>query len=204
MRNPLEGRTTTSQRLEQLPDRVREKLERASFLLLDVDGVLTDGRLWFDADGREAKVFHVHDGSALVYWKRCGFRSGLLSGRDSIAVRKRAEELGVDEVLLGNGHKLGVFEKLVDKHGLDPADVIYVGDDLLDLPVLHAVGIPMTVPSGRDEVRRECCYVTETPAGWGAVREIVELTLEAKGLFQRIVESDGRPFADTDEAQGGL
>jgi len=75
---PVEGRTTTSQRLEQLSDSLREKLVRARFLLLDVDGVLTDGRLWFDADGREAKVFHVHDGSALVYWKRCGFGSGLI------------------------------------------------------------------------------------------------------------------------------
>jgi 3-deoxy-D-manno-octulosonate 8-phosphate phosphatase KdsC-like HAD superfamily phosphatase len=97
-----------------------------------------------------------------------------------------------------------VFEELVERTGLNPAEVIFVGDDLLDLPVLHAVGVPMTVPGARDEVIRDCCYVSETLPGWGAVREIVELVLEAKGLFERIVASDGRPFSGTGESQGGL
>lgn len=177
--------------LSELSDELRSAMAAVDFLLLDVDGVLTDGRLYFDAQGRESKVFHVHDGSGLVYWKKSGFRSGLLSGRDSVAVRKRAEELGVDEVQLGRLEKKAVFEDICRRHELEPRRVCYVGDDLLDLPVLRACGVPISVPQGRPEVKAVCHYITRANAGQGAVREVVEILLKAKGMFQSIVDASG-------------
>jgi len=166
---------------------------RARMLLLDVDGILTDGRLFFDAEGRESKVFHVQDGAGIVYWRRCGFVAGFLSGRDAPCIRVRAEELAIDEVELGKGQKLPVFEEILKRQGLSADEVVYMGDDLLDLDVLREVGLPVSVPQGRPEVKALCRYVTATPGGHGAVRELVDLLLEAKGLLADIVKGGGRP-----------
>jgi 3-deoxy-D-manno-octulosonate 8-phosphate phosphatase (KDO 8-P phosphatase) len=173
---------------------IRERLKKVRLLLLDVDGVLTDGKLYFDAEGRETKIFHVHDGSGLVYWRRLGFCTALLSGRDSPAVRARAEGLRIDEVHLGLKTKLEAFNEILNRRGLSPEECLYVGDDLLDLPVLRAVGVAVTVPQGRPQVKAVCDLITEARAGEGAVREVVEVLLEAKGLFQKILAVDGQPF----------
>lgn len=175
-----------------LSEGLTRRLSAVEMLLMDVDGVLTDGRLYFDAAGRETKVFHVHDGSGLVYWKRKGFVSGFLSGRDSPTVRKRAEELQVDEVHLGGLDKVRILETILTRRGLDAERVLYMGDDFLDIPVLKRVGVPVTVPEARPEVKEVCCYVTRASAGAGAVRETVELMLRAKGLFSSIVAESGR------------
>jgi 3-deoxy-D-manno-octulosonate 8-phosphate phosphatase (KDO 8-P phosphatase) len=161
------------------------------FLLLDVDGVLTDGNLHFDGEGRELKVFHVHDGSGLVYWHRTGHRSGFCSGRDSVAVRRRGEEMGVHEIHLGRRRKLEVYEEILGRQGLTDAEVCFVGDDLLDIPVLQRCGFPVTVPGGRSEVKAVCSLVTRSEAGRGAVRELIEHLLVAKGLCEGLVRDCG-------------
>lgn len=162
-------------------------------LLTDVDGVLTDGRIHFDGSGRELKTFHVHDGAGLVYWHRCGGLSGFLSGRSSDVVRDRARELGVAEVHLGHHDKIAVFEDILRRRQLTPSQVAYVGDDLLDLPVLGRVGFAASVPNARREVRDRVHYVTELPGGAGAIREVVELLLVAQGKWDDVVRRSGMP-----------
>jgi len=177
----------------EVPEGAAAVLAKVVLLLLDVDGVLTDGRLFFDGEGRESKVFHVHDGSGLAHWRRSGFATGLLSGRDSTAVRARAAELGIRELHLGVRDKSARLDEILQSLGLDETEVCYVGDDLLDLPVLRRVGAPISVPQARPEVREAALYVTRAPAGGGAVREVVELLLRAKGLYGSVVDACGRP-----------
>lgn len=163
------------------------------WLLVDVDGVLTDGRVHFDAEGREYKSFHVHDAAGIVYWHRCGGMSGFVSGRAGEMVLRRARELGVHEVHLGRTDKGAVFEEMVQRLGIDASQVAYVGDDLLDLPILTRAGLACTVPEGRPEVKSVCHWVAPRPAGFGAVREVVELLLRARGAWDGIVARAGRP-----------
>ena len=170
-----------------------ERLAPIRFLLTDVDGVLTDGRLYFDHAGNETKVFHVLDGAAFAYWHRSGFQSGLLSGRDCPAVVHRAESSGIEEVHLGKLDKLPALLDIQTRHGLELDEIAYIGDDLLDLPVLRKVGFSATPPNGRPELREFVHYVTKTPGGFGAVREVVEMILKAKGLWEQIMATDGRP-----------
>ena len=180
---PVPGRTRPT----------REQLAAIEFLLLDVDGVLTDGRVWFDADGREYKSFHVHDASGLVHWHRQGGRSGFLSGRGGEMVERRARELGVHEVLLRRTDKAAAFDELLARQGLEPARIAYVGDDLLDLPVLRRAGFAATVPEARREVLAAVHFVSERAAGFGAVRDVVEELLRARDRWDEVVRKDGRP-----------
>jgi 3-deoxy-D-manno-octulosonate 8-phosphate phosphatase (KDO 8-P phosphatase) len=168
-------------------------LAKIGLLLLDVDGVLTDGRVHFDHDGREYKSFHVHDAAGIVYWHRCGGLSGFLSGRGGEVVERRARELGVHEVLLGRTDKEAAFDDVLRRRGLREDAVAYVGDDLLDLPVLRRVAFAATVPTGRVEVQAAVHYVTGAPGGFGAVREVVELLLRARGVWHDVVRRGGRP-----------
>ena len=181
--NPVPGRSR--------PDRAL--LAAIELLLVDVDGVLTDGRIWFDPDGREYKTFHVHDAAGLVYWHRSGGRSGFLSGRGGHVVEARAKELGVHEVILRRTDKATAFAEVLARQQLDASRVAYVGDDLLDLPVLRACGFAATVPQARPEVFAAVHFVTERAAGFGAVRDVVDELLRARGVFDRIVDKDGRP-----------
>ncbi len=179
-----------------MPGRVRPataQLAAIEFLLLDVDGVLTDGRIWFDGDGREHKSFHVHDAAGLAYWHRAGGRSGFLSGRGGDTVERRARELGVHEVILGRIDKERAFDELLVRQRLDPVRVAYVGDDLLDLPVLRRVGFAATVPEARREVLAVAQHVTDRSAGFGAVRDVIEELLRARGRWDEVVQKDGRP-----------
>jgi 3-deoxy-D-manno-octulosonate 8-phosphate phosphatase (KDO 8-P phosphatase) len=183
-------------RADLVPGRPRpdeEALRQIEFLLLDVDGVLTDGRVHFDFEGREYKSFHVHDAAGIVYWHRAGGRSGFLSGRGGEIVARRAEELGVHEVVLGRVDKAAAFDELLARQGLAPERVAYVGDDLLDLPVLRRVGFAATVPEARAEVVDNAQFVSSRSGGFGAVRDVIEVLLRARGAWQEVVDKGGRP-----------
>ena len=160
-------------------------------LLLDVDGVLTDGMVHFDASGHEFKSFHIHDAAGLVYWNRSGGLSGFISGRSGSVVHERAQQLGVHEVHLGCRDKAAVLDDILARRALQPAQVAYVGDDLLDLPVLERVGFAVSVPAGRPEVRERVHLVTEAHGGRGAVREVVELLLKAQDRWRDLVRRGG-------------
>ena len=174
-----------------LPERA--VLAGIRLLLLDVDGVLTDGRIWFDHEGREYKSFHVHDAAGLVYWHRSGGLSGFLSGRGGDVVERRARELKVHEVILHRNDKFAAFRELLGRQQLTAAQVAYVGDDLLDLPVLREVGLAATVPEARPEVLAVAQFVTQRSAGFGAARDVVEELLRARDKWQEVVGKDGLP-----------
>lgn len=176
--------------IASLPERFRSAAAEIRFLLLDVDGILTDGQLRFDPDGRECKYVHAHDASGIVHWKRAGHEAGMLSGRHSRGIQERADELGMQEVHLGKLEKGRVFDEILERRGLRADEVCYFGDDVLDMPVLERVGMPVTVAQARPYVRDLCCYVTQAPAGHGAVREVIELVLKLQGRFDEVIRGD--------------
>lgn len=143
-------------------------------LVLDVDGVLTDGSIWLDDNGREWKRFHVHDGMGLGLWRKAGGRSAILSGRASLAVRHRADELRVDAVVMGCEEKAEGLQRVLDRLGATAAAIAYLGDDLPDIPPMRACGYPMAVSDACAEVRAVARFVCARPGGSGAVREAVE------------------------------
>lgn len=162
---------------------------RVRLLVLDVDGVLTDGRIVYADDGTEVKRFHVRDGSGLKFWRDAGKRAAIVSGRSSAAVTRRAAELGVAPVLQAQGDKLPAFERVLAEVGVTAAEVCAVGDDLPDLPVLTRAGLAVAVADACPEVRAVADYVTAAPGGAGAVREAVEWLLKLTGAWERIVAS---------------
>ena len=176
-----------------LADELAARLNQVELLLTDVDWVMTDGHILFAPDGTESKSFHVHDAAGLIYWHRCGGISGFLSGRRAPMVERRAEELGVEEVHLGFLDKLPVFEQILDRRGIEASQVLYVGDDLLALPVLRTVGVSVAPADARIEVRQRVDHVSTVGGGRGVLREVVELLLRARGQWDRVVEGGGRP-----------
>ena len=156
-------------------------------LLVDVDGVLTDGVIALDDHGVETKHFHVRDGSALSLWRKSGKRAAILSGRWAPAVDRRAAELGIAPVIQGAADKGPPFRALIRELGLDARQVCYVGDDLPDLPVLRAVGLAACPADAAEEVRAAAHFVTTAPGGKGAVREVVETVLKLQGGWHDLV-----------------
>jgi 3-deoxy-D-manno-octulosonate 8-phosphate phosphatase (KDO 8-P phosphatase) len=149
-------------------------------VLLDVDGVLTDGGLYYLDDGGFAVRFHVRDGFALARARREGLTLGLISGRPTPQVRHRAEELSIEEVHLDVRDKGSVVEGILERRGVPPQRACFVGDDLIDIPAMHRVGVPVAVADAMAEVRDAAAYVTRQPGGHGAVREIIDLILAAR------------------------
>jgi 3-deoxy-D-manno-octulosonate 8-phosphate phosphatase (KDO 8-P phosphatase) len=165
------------------------RCEPIELLVVDVDGVLTDGVIAVDAQGGETKHFHVRDGLAYALWHRAGKQSAILSGRRAAAVDHRAAELSIAHVLQGLGRKAEPFGALLDGLGLAPRQVCFVGDDLPDLPVLRAAGLAACPADAAAEVREAAHLVTRAPGGRGAVREVVEVILKSQGKWNSLVES---------------
>jgi 3-deoxy-D-manno-octulosonate 8-phosphate phosphatase (KDO 8-P phosphatase) len=171
------------------PAGLLERCRAVQLLALDVDGVLTDGRITYTPDGVEIKSFHVRDGSALVHWQKLGKRVAIISGRTSKAVDVRAAELGITQVRQGAADKRFALRTILAATGIKPEQVCAVGDDLPELPLLQACGLAVAVADACAEVRSAAHYVTRTPGGYGAVREVIELILRAQGRWDALVES---------------
>jgi 3-deoxy-D-manno-octulosonate 8-phosphate phosphatase (KDO 8-P phosphatase) len=165
-----------------------DRAARVELLLLDVDGVMTDGGIAYTDGGAELKRFHVRDGSGLKLWQLAGKRAAIVSGRNSPAVTRRAAELGVAPVLQGHADKLVAFEAVLAETGLRPEQVCAVGDDLPDLPVLRRCGLAVAVADACPEVREAADYVTAVPGGHGAVRDAIEWLLKLQGGWESMVE----------------
>lgn len=161
-----------------------ERLAGIELLVLDVDGVLTDGRIVYDDAGGEIRFFHVRDGSILKLWTGLGKRASIISGRRSGIVERRALELDLAPVYQGYPDKLPALRLLIAETGVHPSRICAFGDDLPDLPVLRNVGVGIAVADACEELRSHADYVTTNPGGRGAVREVVEMILKAQGLFQ--------------------
>jgi len=170
---------------------VLKRVKKIRLLLMDVDGVLTDRRIYLQSlpDGSvvEMKVFHAHDGAGLKLAPQMGLRTGLITGRASPATTRRAREVGMEFIYQNRAEKLGAYEEILRRARLRDAEVAYIGDDLPDLPVLARVGLAVAVADAVPEVKRSAHYVTERPGGAGAVREVVELVLKAWGVWSRAV-----------------
>lgn len=179
---------------QHLPQHDPLLLERARpirLLALDVDGVLTDGRLYFDSAGHEHKAFHTRDGLGLKTLQRFGIELALITGRQSEMVTQRAQSLGITHVYQGIDKKLDVYLQLMDQTRLEDSQVCYVGDDWVDWPVLQRVGLAITVPAADQWLREKAHWVTPTPGGHGAVRDVCNLLLDAQGHMQTLLREMG-------------
>ena len=165
-----------------------ERAKRVRMLALDVDGVLTDGRLYFDNDGNELKSFSTRDGLGMRLIQKYGVELALITGRTSGIVEARARQLGIRHVYQGRNDKLNALRELVEATGIEPAEICFAGDDLLDLPVLQKVGLSVTVADAEAPVKSRVDWITEADGGRGAVREICNLIIRAKGLEDRILQ----------------
>ncbi len=159
------------------PYDLAQKVKRIRYLLLDVDGVLTDGGIYYSSSGDEYLRFNVKDGQGIELLQEQGYKIGICSGRMSEIARRRAEELGIKDVFLGASSKLAIYEQIKATEGLIDEEIAYIGDDVNDIPVLEKCGLAVTVSNGSREVRRYAHYVTRAPGGRGAVREIIDLFL---------------------------
>lgn len=157
-------------------------------LILDVDGVLTDGGIIRDDAGQQIKRFHVRDGAGIVMWKRLGKEVAIITGKESAVVAHRAEELGIEYVYQNVSNKLEALTELLEELDIRPEEVAYVGDDLPDLPVMRRVGCPIAVADAVEEVRGVAKYVTKFPGGYGAVRDAIEYLCKEAGLWQQVLE----------------
>jgi len=162
-----------------------DRARRIKLMIFDVDGVLTDGRLWYGADGREIKSFHSLDGHGVKMLAESGIRCAILSGRKSSAVAKRARELGIKLVRQGIARKGEEFGRMLKRLRLEPAAAGYMGDDLVDVPVLRRCGFACAPREAPEQVRQCAHYVCSAPAGGGAVRELCEYLMQAQGTFER-------------------
>lgn len=165
---------------------IENKLKKVKLLILDVDGVMTDGRIIMDDEGRELKNFNVRDGHGIKLIQRYGIKVAILTGRQSPVVKYRAIDLGIKDVYQKAFNKKEVFEKILKKNRLSSQEVAYLGDDIVDIPVLKRVGFSSAVANALDVVKENVDYVTKNKGGDGAVREICDMILKAQGRWPEI------------------
>lgn len=159
---------------------IQERASRIKLLLMDCDGVLTDGRVWLFENGEEQKGFHTRDGLGIELWHRAGLKSGIISGRNSSAVERRAQGLGMAFVVQGVTEKVQAFTQTVTQAGVTNEEVAFIGDDLNDIPLMMRSGLGIAVADAAAETREAAHYVTQLAGGYGAVREVIELILKAQ------------------------
>ncbi len=165
-----------------------QKARKIRLLLLDVDGILTDGRILYDDKCREIKIFHVQDGQGIRWLQREKIIVGFLSGRSSMSVEMRAKELGISFLFQGIRDKINIFEKILQETKLDSEQVAYMGDDFIDVALLKRVGLSISVPNGHPMIQKRVNYVTQAAGGYGAVREVCEFILKAQNKWDLILE----------------
>lgn len=168
---------------------ISSRARKVKLLLLDVDGVMTNGTLHYDGEGRETKSFHVWDGLAVRILKNTlGIPTAIVSGRGSISVIRRAEDLGIEEVHLQIKDKKASLETIMKKFSVRAEEICGVGDDIVDLPFLTRVGLPIAPANAHPEAKKAAVYVTKARGGDGAVRETVELILQSRGEWQKVLD----------------
>ncbi len=169
-------------------EQLRERARKITTVIFDVDGVLTDGSIILDSSGTEMKRFNVQDGSGLKYLRRSGYELAIISGRESAAVAARAADLGITQVYQGAKQKMQAYEDLKRRLDVSDEQVMYVGDDLPDVPVMRQCALSVAVADARPEVRAVAHYVTSAAGGRGAAREAAEWLLRLSGKWPSILE----------------
>ena len=168
---------------------MKDKINKIKVLALDVDGVLTDGKIIVDNKGNELKNFDVQDGFGIVFFKKAGFKTAIISARSTKAVSIRAKDLGIDKIYQNAYPKLKAYKKMLRDFKVNDEEVCFIGDDLPDLPVLEKVGFAATVPNAVQEVKQAADYITHKTGGAGAVRELIELILKTQGKWIKATSS---------------
>ncbi len=157
-------------------------------VILDVDGVLTDGSIILDNEGNEFKSFHVRDGHGIKMLIKAGFKIAMITGRYSKVVERRARELGITDVYQKCFDKTVAYRHLVEKYSVSSVEVAYIGDDIVDLPLLHKSGFSVAVSDAEEEAKKAAMMITKNKGGRGAVREVCDFLLKAKGLWEGIID----------------
>lgn len=161
---------------------IKQRAKRIKLLLMDCDGVMTDGRLYFGASGEELKVFNVRDGQGIVSWHKAGFESGIISGRDAEAIiGKRAEDLGMRYVKVRSRDKIEDLAAILAESKVSPDEVCFIGDDIGDVGIMRRVGLAVAVADAVEEVKAAAHFMTLADGGHGAIRELTDLLLENAG-----------------------
>jgi 3-deoxy-D-manno-octulosonate 8-phosphate phosphatase (KDO 8-P phosphatase) len=168
-----------------MTESIVERAKRVKLLILDIDGVMTDGRIVYSVYGDELRFFDVTDGFGITLLHRAGLKSIIITAKKSRIVKARARDLKVAKTYHGYHDKVKAFQKALRKFRLAAEDVCFIGDDLIDLPVLRRVGFAVSVPNAMDEVKSAAHYVTKRPGGRGAVREVCDLILKVQGAWDR-------------------
>jgi 3-deoxy-D-manno-octulosonate 8-phosphate phosphatase (KDO 8-P phosphatase) len=169
------------------PEEAAERARRVTLLLLDCDGVMTDGTILVTGDGDEIKRFNVLDGHGIVLWRRVGHRVGVLTGRGSRALERRVKELKIEYLIQRSLNKLESFEAFVAEAGFAREEIAYVGDDVVDIPLLRRAGLAVVPPNAVEEAVEAAHAVTERAGGHGAVREVVDFLLQAQGRWDELM-----------------
>lgn len=171
-----------------MPDKQKINLSKIKMLVVDVDGVLTDGGVIINADGTESKKFSLLDGHGIKMWHRAGFKVAIISGRASEATTVRAKQLEIEYVMQGCKNKLPAFELLLEETKLSAEEIAYIGDDLLDIPLVTRAGLGVAVANAVAELKQKADLITTVPGGSGAVREVVEYILKNTQKWQNLME----------------
>lgn len=166
---------------------VVEKAKKLKLLILDVDGVLTDGKLFFDNEGNEYKSFHAQDGHGIKMLRQTGVEVAVISGRKSKSVALRMKNLGIEHVYQGHENKIAAFNEIIEKIGITPEQAAHVGDDVIDLPVMIRVGLAIAVNDANFAVKQHADWCTALPGGQGAVREVCDFIMQAQGRFDEML-----------------
>jgi len=167
---------------------ILERAKKIKLLILDADGVLTDGKIYYGSYGDEIKAFDVKDGLGLSLWNRAGKISCILTAKKSSLLKRRAREMRVFKIYQNAFRKIDVYEKIKKKFKLQDEEICFIGDDLIDIAVLKRAGFSVTVPDAPDEVSGVTHYVTISKGGFGAVREVIEILLKAQGAWENLVQ----------------
>jgi len=170
----------------ETPD-INARARRIKLLLMDCDGVLTDGRLWLMADGDEQKTFHARDGQGISLFHRAGLKTGIISGRTSSAVERRAQELKMSYVRQYAKDKIKALDEILAEAGVSANECAYIGDDVADIPVMQRVELAVAVADAVEETKQAAHYVTEVKGGHAAVREVTDLILKAQGRWDEVM-----------------
>ena len=170
-----------------MESQIADKIKKIRLLILDVDGVLTDGRIIYDSKGRDSKFFDVHDGLGVYLLRRSGIKTILITAKGSKTIKPRARDMRVEEYYEDVFPKTKVLDKILNKHNVSKEEICFIGDDLVDLSIMKAVGFPVAVANASQDIKAAAGYVTQKSGGRGAVREVAELILKTQGKWDEAV-----------------
>ena len=176
---------------KKIPASVAKRAKQIKVVLMDVDGTITDGGVTLlsqpDGSALELKTFDAHDGQGMTLARTAGLRTGVITGRESAALRRRAREMGIEFVYEKQPHKIAAFEDVLKKAGVTESEVAFLGDDLPDIPVMQRAGLAVAVGDATPEVKRAAHFTTKAVGGKGAARELIEVILKSKGIWEEMV-----------------